>query len=134
MVRKIILGFAIISVMVAGVGAYMWYKPHPKAENAKGIKIEASAIAKEYTTDEKSADVRYLNKAIEVTGVVAELQKNQDGGLMVILQTEDPAAGVQCTLRDRNTNPQKGQKITLKGFCSGNGIMGISLTDCIVIN
>lgn len=118
----------------AGMGAwwYVWNKPHPKVEDAKGIVIAASALAKEYMADEKAADAKYLNKAIEVSGTVSETDKNQDGGLMVVLQTDDPTSGVQCTMRDKNTTVNKGQNVTIKGFCSGNGITGVSLTDCIL--
>ena len=110
----------------------MWYKPHPKVEDAKGIVVAAPALAKEYTADEKTADTKYLNKAIEVTGTIGEIEKNQDGGMMVILQTEDPTGGVQCTMREKDAKASKGQSITIKGFCSGNGITGVSLTDCVI--
>lgn len=117
-----------------GYGAwwYVWNKPHAKVEDAKGITVTAQALAKEYTADEKTADTKYLNKAIEVSGTVSETEKNQDGGLMVVLQTDDPTAGVQCTMRDKNATANKGQTVTIKGFCSGNGITGVSLTDCII--
>ncbi len=132
MIKKIILVVVALGLIGGGIGAFMWFKPHPKVEDAKGIVIAAPVLAKEYSADEKAADGKYLNKAIEVTGSVSEMEKNQDGGLMVILQTEDPTGGIQCTMRDKNANPAKGQTITVKGFCSGNGITGVSLTDCII--
>lgn len=123
----------LLAVTGAAVGYYMWNKPHAKVEDAKGIAITALALAKEYTAGEQEADKKYLNKPIEVSGTVGELEKNQDGGLMVILQSEDPTAGVQCAMREKNITVEKGSQITLKGFCSGNGITGVSLTDCIII-
>ena len=131
------LQIVIIVLVLLGGGAagaiwYVWNKPHAKVEDAKGIEVTAQALAKEYTADEKAADAKYLNKAIQVSGTVAETEKNQDGGLMVILQTEDPTAGIQCTMREKNATVNKGQNLTIKGFCSGNGITGVSLTDCII--
>jgi hypothetical protein len=133
MIKKILI--AIVLLIVAGVvtGYYMWHMPHQKVEDARGISITADALLKEYTANEKAADARYLNKAIEVAGTVSEIEKNQDGGLMVILQTADATAGIQCAMRDAGTVVTKGQKVTIKGFCSGSGIMGISLTDCVLI-
>lgn len=99
-------------------------------EDVQAISIEAHALAKEYNADEKAADAKYLNKVIEVSGIITEVDSNQDGGIMVVLQTDDPAAGVQCAMRDKGLKISKG-RITVRGFCSGNGITGVSLTDCV---
>lgn len=130
--KKILIIILVVGVIGGAVGAMMWFKPHPKAEDQKGIVITTTDLAKEYNTDEKAADAKYLDKWIEVSGTVGETEKNQDGGLMVVLQTADPASGVQCTMREKNVTINKGQTVTMKGKCSGNGITGISLTDCIV--
>jgi hypothetical protein len=110
----------------------LWNKPHKKVENAISISSAAATLAKEYSANEKEADAKYLNKAIDVSGTISEVDKNQDGGVMIVLQTDDPTGGVQCALRDKGANPVKGQNIEIKGFCSGNGITGVSLTDCVI--
>jgi len=51
---------------------------------------------------------------------------------MIVLQTEDPGTGIQCSLRDKGVTVSKGRNITIKGFCSGNGITGVSLTGCVI--
>ena len=129
--KKILL--TILALVLIGVctGMYLWNKPHKKVEGAQGIVIDAKVLAREYSADEKAADAKYLNKAIEVSGTLMEIEKNQDGGSMFILQTDDPAAGVQCAMRDKKLEIKKGH-VVIKGFCSGNGITGVSLTDCIV--
>ncbi len=124
----IALTFVIIGVCT---GIYLWNKPHATVENAKGIAVDAVMLSREYNSDEKAADLKYLNKAIEVSGIISDIEKNQDGGLMVILKTDDPAAGVQCSMREKGQKISKGH-ITIKGFCSGNGITGVSLTDCVI--
>jgi hypothetical protein len=132
MVRKILLTILVLGLIGAGVGIYLWNKPHAKVEDAKGLAITAAQLAKEFGADENAANAKYLNKAIEVSGTVSEVEKNQDGGTMVILDTGDPMAGVQCTMRDKGAVVNKGQNVVLKGFCSGAGITGVSLTDCII--
>lgn len=132
MLKKIMIAVVLLILIGVGTGFYMWNKPHKKVEDTKGISITAAALSKEYNADEKASDAKYLNKAIEVTGTVGEIDKNQDGGTMAILQTEDPAAGIQCTMRDKSVVITKGQVVTIKGFCSGNGITGVSLTDCVL--
>lgn len=125
--------FGFLFIVGSGkIAAYLWNKPHEKVEDAKSLNITAAALAKEYGADEKAADTKYLNKAIDVSGTISEVDKNQDGGIMIVLQTDDPMAGVQCALRDKGAHPVKGQNIEIKGFCSGNGITGVSLTDCVI--
>ncbi len=134
MVKKFLIFFAVAILAGVGIGVYLWHMPAKKVENTVGVSISAKDLGKAYAADEKAADAKYLNKAINVSGTISEIDKNQDGGIMVILQTDDPTTGIQCTLRDRGANPAKGQNIIIKGFCSGNGITGVSLTDCIISN
>ncbi len=96
--------------------------------------MTAQALSKAYNINEKMADSLYLNKAIEVSGTVSEIEKNQDGGTMIVLQTDDPMAGVQCTMREKDVTVAQGAQVVIKGFCSGNGITGVSLTDCVMKN
>ena len=83
---KIIIGIAVVVIMaVAGTVYFMWNKPHPSAAKGSAIELKADDLYKEYSKDEKAADAKYLNKKIEVTGVVGETEKNQDGGVMAVL-------------------------------------------------
>ena len=132
MVKKIVIVGLLLALIGVCTGIYLWNKPAKKVENSKGIAISAADLSKEYGADEKAADAKYLNKAIEVSGTISEIDNNQDGGVMVIMQTADPATGVQCTMREKGITVTKGQNIVIKGFCSGNGITGVSLTDCVV--
>jgi tRNA_anti-like len=121
-------------LILAGIciGVYEWNKPAKKAEDIKGIQITATALSKDYNANEKNADTKYLNKDIEVSGTINEVDNNQDGGVMIVLQTDDPSTGIQCSLRDKGATASKGQNVTIKGFCSGNGITGVSLTSCVI--
>ncbi len=130
--KRIVAVLSVILLIGIATVVYLWNKPHIKIENVKSINVTAQSLAREYNADEKGADAKYLNKAIEVSGVVSEIDKNQDGGIMIILQTDDPAAGIQCAMRDKGATASKGQTVVIKGFCSGNGITGVSLTDCVL--
>lgn len=146
-VFKILIPLALIGAIIGGicwfapqsavgkviVGFMMSFGPkHRDASEEKGIAIAAAVLAKEYSADEKAGDAKYLNKAIEVTGTVGETEKNQEGGLMVVFATDDPMAGVQCAMRDKNVSVNKGQTLTIKGFCSGNSLTGVTITDCVM--
>jgi tRNA_anti-like len=130
--KKILGILVVVGIVGGGVAYYMWNKPHPKAENATAIVFKADDLFKEYGKDEKAADAKYLNKVIEVTGAVGSTETNQDGGVMVILNTSDPSSGIQCSMREKNVAIEKGKEVTIRGFCTGNGITGVSLTDCVI--
>lgn len=131
------IGIILLVVLVIGAigGGIVYKKLHEKAPTGATAKVDvtmsAEQLAKEFSTDEKAANAKYLNKNIEVTGVVTETNKNQDGGLMVMLETGDPINVVQCTMDSSVTVVNKGDKVTIKGICSGNN-MGVCLTGCAI--
>lgn len=132
MKKKNILFLLLGVIVVAGIAAYMmWNKPHPKAEDKKGIPITAVSLFKEYTTNETAANNQYLNKVLEVSGAVSAIDTNQDGAVAVILQTDDIMNGIMCTMRDKNQAIAKGSNVTIKGFCSGF-VGDVKLTDCVI--
>jgi len=132
MLKKILYIILACALLGGATAVYLWNKPHKKVENAEGIKITALDLYKAYTADENKANALYLNKAIEVSGEVSEIDKNQDGGNMIILATGDAIINVQCAMREKSATATKGQQLTIKGFCSGSSITGISLTDCVI--
>ncbi|MCF8448765.1 MAG: OB-fold putative lipoprotein [Taibaiella sp.] len=132
MIKKIIAIVLVLATIGVGTGIYLFYKKPETVDDKKGIVITAVTLSQQYTTNEKAADSIYLNKVIEVTGNVEETEQNQDGGMMVILKTDDPIAGIQCAMREKGVKVTKGQTTTIKGFCSGSGITGVSLTDCVI--
>ncbi len=132
MIKKIILVVLILATIGVGTGIYMWFKPHQKVEDQTAIMVTAAKLAADYAANEKAADSTYLNKAIQVKGTVKDTETNADGGLMVILQTDDAMIDIQCTMRDKGVQVAKNTELSLVGFCSGSGITGVSLTDCVI--
>lgn len=131
MIKKILLAILVIAIIGVCTGVYLWNKKPPKAEDSKGIAVTATGITKEYTDNEKKADSMYLDKVLEVSGTITEVNKNQDSAVVVVMDSGDPMAAVQCTMRERNVSVAKGQQVVIKGFCRGNN-MGLVLTDCIL--
>jgi hypothetical protein len=132
MVKKIFVVVLLLAAIGVCTGIYLFYKKPETVDDKKGIAVTAIALAKEFGENEQAANTKYLNKVIEVSGIVSETEQNQDGGLMVILDTGDPMVGVQCAMREKGLAVDKGKEMTIKGFCSGSGITGVSLTDCII--
>jgi hypothetical protein len=85
----------------------------------KGIQITAVAIFDSFSNNEQSANTQFLNKAIEVTGTVSDVKKNQAGNTVVYLKSDDPIYGVNCTFKQDPGIITKGSTITFKGICTG---------------
>lgn len=119
-VKKKIL-FAILALFICGAiyGVYVWNKPHRDVTAEKGIEITAAAIFDSFSNNETRANALYLNKAIQVTGVVTEVKKNQDGMAVVYLKSNDPVFGVNCTFKEDPGSLENGTTITFKGICTG---------------
>ena len=132
MLKKILI--AILAIALVG-GGIVYYKLNQKAPTAATQKVDvtisAEQLAKEYAADEKTANTKYLDKNIEVTGNVTETEKNQDGFTMVTLETGDPVNTIQCTLMDKTAAADKGKPVTIKGLCSGYN-MGVALRECVI--
>ena len=129
---KILLIVSLL-VIVAGaaVAFYMWNKPQRNVENEKGIALTASQLVKEFQENEQQANAKYLDKAIEVRGVVAETGQNQEGITTVTLSSDDAFTGVFCTLKE-NTEVAAGSNITIRGICSGM-LSDVRLSEAIIV-
>ena len=131
MIKKIAVVVVLFALVMSGVAYYMWNKPHPAICNeAIVVSIISDSLSVAYNRDEKGCDAKYLNKRIDVSGTISEIDKNQDGGVMLILQTSDPNSGVQCSMGKTTSEFKKGQMVTISGYCSGNSITGVSLSRC----
>jgi hypothetical protein len=118
MKRKII-GLAGVAISVTLVyGLYIWNQPARKVEDEKGIEVDAATLFSDYVADESVANSKYLNKAIEVTGLVTTSKKNDQGFAYVILQSADPVFGINCTFKKDVGIINSGQTITVKGICT----------------
>ena len=93
-----------------------------------------SDAASYYQNDEATANKKYLNKVIEVTGNIADIQ-NVNGSQIILLSTKDEMGGVNCQLsnseKDKDITLKKSTTITIKGRCSGY-LMDVNLVDCIL--
>lgn len=118
--KKAALITGIVGVLAAvAVLLYVFLKPHRDVSNEKGVPLTAQALYDAFKANEADANAKYLDKAIELSGEIADLNTNQDGHVVVNVKTNDPLFVINCTFK---TNPgalQPGQTITFKGICTG---------------
>jgi len=117
--RKILIAVLLLVLIGGGYALYMWNKPRRDVRDETGIQVTATAIFDAYTKNEQAANQLYLNKAIQVTGVVDDVKKNESGQTVVYLKTSDPMFGVNCTFKESPGELAKDAEITFKGICTG---------------
>jgi tRNA_anti-like len=116
-----IIFFAVI--MIAGaIGFYFYNKGPVNVKNAKAIKTEATALYQSFLKDSTAAKKTYLNNILEVSGLVIKVSKNQEDQVIIMLQTNEAGAYINCTIEEDVAGPPENKQVTLKGICTGMGM------------
>ncbi|MBK8554705.1 MAG: hypothetical protein IPL65_02515 [Lewinellaceae bacterium] len=136
MFKKLLIFGIVALVLGGGVAYYMWNKPHQDMEAAHAdISVDATKLFNDFDTDETAANTTYLDKVIEVKGVVKESTKTDDGSFKVILETEG-MFGVVCILDPLSvharTNFNSGETVKMKGTCSGLNL-DVQIDRCVEV-
>ena len=121
---------------LAGVLVYLYNQPPPSLSSKTGIPVTATELYAEFTADHLQANAVYLNKVLQVSGQVLTIKNMPHAGRIVILNTGDPMYGVACTLSMLHSTGrlvQPGEKIIIKGVCSGY-VSHVMLTNSSLVN
>ncbi len=123
------IGLLVIAIVVYSV----YNKEHRSVLEEDAMVVLAVDLFSEYETNEEAANTKYLDKAIEVTGGVAEIFDNQEGKPVIILATDNPMYGVQCTIVEEQEGIEIGTTVTIKGICTGF-LSDVVITSGVVID
>jgi len=117
---KYVLAFIVVGIITGGIIVYRIYtRPHRDVTKEQGVQLTAQSLYDAFKTNETAANAKYLNKAIELNGEVAEVTTNQDGNTVVNIKTNDPMFVINCTFKTKPGELKPGQAITFKGICTG---------------
>ena len=108
----VLLGFGIMK----GYVYYLNNKPHRDVKKEQGIGITADSLYKAYSTNETLADSLYTNKAIQVSGEVLKVSKDDNNQISVELKTSDSTVTVNCKFKENPGEIKPGNTITFKGI------------------
>ncbi|MEO6452826.1 MAG: hypothetical protein ABIN97_02075 [Ginsengibacter sp.] len=128
-------GVGLVLLIIALIVYYLYNKPHTGISNIDtDVNITSTDFYKDFQQDETLANKKYLNKVIEVTGKVSDVQ-NTNGSQIIFLGSGDDMGGISCKLSNDESNkkpmPKVSATITIKGKCSGY-TMDVNLVDCII--
>ena len=120
--------FFVVVLLIGGVLLYNYvYKDHRNIENEEPSFIVTSEdLITEFTSDDKIASEKYLDKTIQIIGVVTSLDGN-------VLQVESV---ISCYFKDTlNSNQLLNKKIEIKGRCIGYDelLEEIKIDQCVIL-
>ncbi len=120
--KKVVISLFIILLIAAGIGAYLWNKPHRTAEDEEPfVTLTASALFTEFATDEPATTAKYSDKVIQISGDLIKASADSSGNVQVVLEAGGEMNTVSVTLMKGATTPSEtpGTKIDVKGICNG---------------
>jgi hypothetical protein len=136
MMRKRTLIFAglFLCALAAGIGYYLYNKPRAAAFEADTDKqVTAERLYQEFMINEAQAESIYVNKVLEITGTVKDVQHSGQEVSVLLSGGEDKDGGVNCSVTGTGkTVPKVGEAIKVKGVCTGL-LMDVSISDATII-
>ena len=93
-------------------------------EEMKSIRIDAIDLSKEYTRNKNEADKRFLQKEIEITGIVKAHYSLNQIGEMLQLKTDSNSVNIYCFFQNKSDEMKASQlqpndTLTAMGICVG---------------
>lgn len=134
---KILIWAVALALLGFGfVKGYLYYlnnKPHRDVTKEQGIGITADSLYRSYAQDEQKANALYTDKAVEVTGQVIAVSKDENNITSVELSTSDSSVTVNCKFKEDPGTIQQGSTITFKGKCTGFLLVSIPIIEGVLI-
>ena len=123
--KKNILIFLVFAFIIGLAFAYYLYnKPHKNIADANPDQVTtANKLYEEYTADENASNAKYLDKVIELTGNVQNLNLENKLEPNVVLMAAEGEGTVTCGFKpemlDKINKLEAGTTIKIKGQCKG---------------
>lgn len=135
--KRILALMIIVSLIAASIAVTLYNKQHTDLSTSEAdIEIDAMALFSAFEADETKATAQYVDKLIKVSGTAQEITETEGGGMLVVLRDEMEMFGVNCSFLPTEQSAiqslQIGDKLTIKGLCSGATIGGVDLSRCII--
>jgi hypothetical protein len=129
--------FVVCFIAVSAILAALYYYTLKHTDMAKAkpdFVITATALQKEFEDNETAASTKYINKIIEVTGIIATIKPAENNVLNISMDTGSDISAVIGTFPAIADPPKLtvGSEITFRGECSGF-LMDVLLNNCAVI-
>ena len=140
--KKILLLLLFVAAIAAGIGYYLWNKPHRTAADEKPfVTLTSSELLTEFATNESATTEKYRDKVIQISGELIKAAADSSGNVQVVLEAGDEMNTVSVTLMNGASVPTEtpGTMIEVKGICNGflpDDLLGseVLLNQGVVVN
>ena len=136
-VQYILLAVLALAVAGAATGYVMWNQPHRDLADSADFTVKPVELYQAFSADETSANDKYLNKVVEVSGVVMEKKNIEGNRAIVLLEVPNEMFGINCAFEAEDAAQLEGiasgTEVTLRGEVTGY-TMDVNLARCILMN
>ena len=120
----ILLAILIVVAIVAWYGYKQYTRKNTDLAYAKAdVETTTTDLIKSFETNEKLANEKYLDKIIELTGEIKEINKDEKGYYTVVLGEENSMSSVRCSMDSAHQqnvlSVNQGDQVSVKGACTG---------------
>ena len=123
-----------LAVTAIGVALYLYNKKPANMQTSKADYVMmAPDLAKAFENDAVGASDKYVNKVIEVTGIIQYSGSINDGALSIAIKGTG-LSNVICTFQNipEIMQTDTGVMITVRGVCSGY-LLDVLMNDCVLV-
>jgi len=127
-----LVGYSVYLFSIAG-------QPTPTAnQTSTPIIVSASQIIGDYANNEVSADQKYKNYYLEISGIVQSINKDLfNDPYIVIAPNKQTFNGIECSFNQDQegelANLNAGQSITVEGIGNGYVLNSVMVKNCSII-
>lgn len=118
--KKVYLILTLIGLVI--IGAIIYTKINAAPDSVLDMKTDfvltAEKLLLDFEENENEANKKYLDKVIEIEGQVSKVDVDK-GKTSVYLDAKNDLSNIIFQLNEENLNITKGDKIKLKGVCTG---------------
>jgi hypothetical protein len=122
------------------LGGYLYVKYMPETSMSKQTPdfiMPATKLAEEFETDPSASNSKFIDRVIEVTGVISDISTDQNNSIVFILRDNETLKGVLCTVSEKSTKKAEhykvGDTVAIKGTCTGM-LFEVVLNKCIIMS
>lgn len=128
---------AVIALSLLGGYLYVRYMPEKSiSKQAPDFSMTATELAAEFETDPPASNDKFIDRVIEVSGVISEISIDQNNSIVFILRGNEAPTGVLCTVSEKSKKTERykvGDPVVLRGICTGM-LFEVVLNKCIIID
>jgi len=134
---KIIIGGAILIIIAFFIAIKLYNKPHVDTKKSKAdFVLTAQNLISDFLQDEISAEQKYANQVLQINGEIHKISTLNGNGV-ITLKFTNLDSSIICHLQPEENKKillfKKGQKITVKGICTGY-LLDVIMVNCVLPN